>query len=208
MREERVLGWWRMLMVMDRGQRKILGSESRWITGVDLGKQKDHSALVSLEVFDATYAERDPLTQSYVSERRYRLRGAERVRLGTPYPDVVQRLRDVVNLPGLQGKSTLVVDATGVGTPVVDLLRAVRPACRIVPVTITGGDQESSDGVVYRVPKRDLVTGLQVLIEQRRLEIARGTRATRELMGELGEMKHQVTGFGREKFEAEGSAVA
>jgi hypothetical protein len=26
------------------------------------------------------------------------------------YPDVVQRLRDVVNLPGLQGKSTVVVD--------------------------------------------------------------------------------------------------
>jgi hypothetical protein len=97
------------------------------------------------------------------------------------------------------------VDATGVGAPVVDLLKAARPGCRIVPVTITGGDQEGSDGTLYRVPKRDLVTGLQVVIEQRRLEIAKRSRSARELMAELAEMKQTVTGFGRTKFEADGS---
>jgi hypothetical protein len=69
-----------------------------------------------------------------------------------------------------------------------------------VPVTITGGDQEGADGCVYRVPKRDLLTGLQVVVEQKRLEIARTSRAARELQAELTEMKSWVTGFGREKF--------
>jgi hypothetical protein len=119
---------------------------------VDLGQAQDYSAVVALETYDATYDERDPITYSFVSERTYRLRGAQRVRLGTPYPEVASHLRDVVSLPELAGKSTLVVDATGVGKPVVDYLRAMKPQCRIVPVTITGGDQEGSDGSVY--PRR------------------------------------------------------
>ena len=103
------------------------------------------------------------------------------MRLGTPYPDVVRHVRDVAQAPPFLNKCTLVVDATGVGTPVVDLLKAARPGCRIIPVTITGGDQEGSDGSAYRVPKRDLVTGLQVVIEQRRLEIALKSRSGRSL---------------------------
>jgi hypothetical protein len=39
-------------------------------------------------------------------------------------------------VPALQEQSTLVMDATGVGCGV-DLLKAERPGCRIVPVMIT-----------------------------------------------------------------------
>jgi hypothetical protein len=175
------------------------------VVGVDLGQKQDYSAVAALEVFDAVHDRRDPITQAFAQERSYRLRGVERVRLGTSYPDVARHVRDVVNMQAMQGRCTLVVDATGVGAPVVDLLRAMRPACRIVPVTISGGDHEGSKGSEYRVPKRDLLTGLQVVLEQRRLQIAKRSRARRELMAELAEMKTMVTGFGREKFEPEGS---
>jgi hypothetical protein len=37
----------------------------------------------------------------------------------------------------------LVVDATGVGVPVVEMLWAEGPACDISSVTITGGEKES-----------------------------------------------------------------
>jgi hypothetical protein len=185
--------------------KKITGSESRWVIGVDLGQRRDYSAVAALEVFDAVYDERDPISYDFVRTRTHRVRGVERVRLGTPYPDVVRHVRDLAQRPPFSGKCTLVVDGTGVGTPVVDLLRAARPGCRIVPVSITGGDQESSDGTLYRVPKRDLMIGLQVVIEQRRLEIASRSRWARELMGELAGIKQTVTGFGRAKFEAEGS---
>ena len=164
---------------MKKEERRRLGCRSQWVVGADLGQSRDPSAVVALEAYEATYDERDPVTYSFVTERTYRVRGVQKVRLGTPYPDVVQHLRDVANLPELRGKCTLVVDATGVGKPVVDLLRAIRPQCRVVPVVITGADQEGSDGSVYRVPKRDLMTGLQVVISQRRLEIAARSRGRR-----------------------------
>jgi hypothetical protein len=100
---------------MEKITKRGIGSEARWVVGVDLGQRKDYSAVAALEVYDAVYDHRDPITHEFVRERKYRLRGIERVRLGTPYPDVVQHVRNVVNLPELQGRSTLVVDATGVG---------------------------------------------------------------------------------------------
>jgi hypothetical protein len=172
-----------------------------------LGQRKDYSAIAALEVRDTVYDERNPVTMDFARERTFRVRGIERVRLGTAYPDVVQRVRDVVNLPEIQTRCTLVVDATGVGTPVVELLKATRPGCQIVPVMITGGFEEGHAGSTYRVPKRDLITGLQAVVEQRRLEIARHSRAGRELIAELNAMRMSVSGFGRERFEAEGSRV-
>ena len=107
------------------------------MVGVDLGQRKDHSAVAALEVRDVVYDERDAISMDFARERQYRLRGIERVRLDTPYPDVVRHLRDIVKLPALQEQSTLVMDATGVGAPVVDLMKAERPGCRNVPVMIT-----------------------------------------------------------------------
>jgi hypothetical protein len=61
------------------------------------------------------------------------------------------------------GECTLVVDATGVGTPVVDLIRRMGPECQIVPVTITGANRESrADGMWC-------VLELQVMFQEQRL---------------------------------------
>src|SRR2546422_486408 len=53
---------------------------------------------------------------------RFRIPFLQRVRLGTPYPDVVDRVRDVLRRPALAGRCTLAMDATGVGQPVLDML--------------------------------------------------------------------------------------
>jgi hypothetical protein len=51
-------------------------------------------------------------------------RHIERIPLGTSYPDVIRRVVDVVNSPQLKGRETsLIVDATGVGVMLVDMLR-------------------------------------------------------------------------------------
>lgn len=69
--------------------------------------------------------------------------------------------------------SHLAVDATGVGRPVVDLLRGKRlGSTRFLPAVITGGDSESYADGYYRVPKRDLMTWLQVLLQRGQLQIA------------------------------------
>ena len=44
----------------------------------------------------------------------------------------------------------------------------------MMPAIITGGAAESLDGGYYRVPKRDLITGLQVLLQRGGLQIAAG----------------------------------
>ena len=185
----------------NRNQR-ITGVRSRWVVGVDLGQRQDHSAVAALEVRDVVYDERDAISMDFARERQYRLRGIERVRLDTPYPDVVRHLRDIVKLPALLEHSTLVMDATGVGAPVVDLMKAERPGCRIVPVMITGGDHEASDGSGYRVPKR-----LQAVLEQQRLRIATSSRSARDLVTELSAMRTWVSGFGRERFEPDRARI-
>ena len=78
---------------------------------------------------------------------------------------------------------TLVVDYTGVGRPVVDLLRA--GGLDPVPVTITGGDQATYERGVWRVPKRDLAGAVAVLLQTGRLEVAGGLPLAPTLVTEL-----------------------
>ena len=54
------------------------------------------------------------------------------------------------------------VDATGVGSPVVDLLR--QAGLKPVVVSISGGDRVTFGNGVLHVPKRDLAGTLQVMI--------------------------------------------
>jgi hypothetical protein len=77
----------------------------------------------------------------------------------------------------------LVVDQTGVGRPVVDMLREAR--LHPIAITITGGDNVTGEHPEYRVPKRDLVTAVQVLLQSERLKIARGLPEAQTLVNEL-----------------------
>jgi hypothetical protein len=104
----------------------------------------------------------------------FRLRHLERLPLGTAYPTQAERVVKITRSGELAGRCTLVVDATGVGRPVVDLLKRERPGCLLMPVIITGGASETKTGEYYGVPKRDLVTGLQVLLQSGGLQIAAG----------------------------------
>jgi hypothetical protein len=130
--------------------------EKGWFVGVDLGQAQDFTAVAAVERVAEQFG--------YHQYWTLRLRHLERMALGTPYPAMVRRVCEIVRSGELAGRCHLVVDATGVGRPVVDLLREARTGCRILPVTITGGDAESVEGGYYRTPKRDLVTGVQVLL--------------------------------------------
>lgn len=121
----------------------------------------------------------------------YHLRHLERFRLGTPYPAVVERVRELMRTEILAGQTSLVVDATGVGAPVVGLLRQ---ACDAVnSITITGGDTVGREASDYRVPKRDLVSTVQVLLQTERLRIASGLPEAETLMKELLNFRVKIT---------------
>ena len=114
------------------------------------------------------------------------VRHLERFELGTPYPAVVERVRDVLGMIADKG-AVLLVDKTGVGAGVVDMFRWA--GCRPVPITIHGGSsvQKDKDGRGFRVPKRDLVGAVQVLLQATpgRLKIAKALKESETLTNEL-----------------------
>ncbi len=167
--------------------------------GVDLGQRRDHTALAVLERWDKAHGYGSRTLQSL--ETRY----LERVPLGTPYTVVVERIRRMTEHRSVAGQVSLVVDATGVGAPVLDLLRQARLGCEITAVSITGGERESQSGSVYNVPKRDLMAGVQVMLERGELKIAKGLRESRALVKELMDVKSKQTSGGRTRLGADGS---
>ena len=84
----------------------------------------------------------------------------------------------------------------------VDLLKRERPGCTLMPVNITGGAAESRSRGYYGVPKRDLVTGMQVLLQSGGLQIAVGIPYRAALVEEMAEMRAKVTTAGNTQFGA------
>ena len=144
--------------------------------GLDLGRQRDHTAIAIVE---------------RVGEEIW-VRHLERVALGTPYPKVVERVAQIV---GQLRKCTVIVDATGVGEPVVDTLRRAGLGCEIIAVTITGGNRETRTGANYCVPKLDLIAGIQVALEQGILRVPRELSDAGALARELLSVRVR-SGFG------------
>jgi phage FluMu gp28-like protein len=159
--------------------------------GLDLGQKRDHSALVVVERIDERRVFQG--TEFVRLDVRY----VERMPLGTPYPKVVERVGAIVR----QGDFALTVDPTGVGAPVVDMLRAARLGCDVMAVVITGGERTSGNGCV---PKKDLMAGVQVLLENGQLKIGRLKEGAR-LMRELKDVRTSAGAAGRVRLGADGN---
>jgi hypothetical protein len=165
--------------------------------GLDLGQRQDHSAVAIVEKPDARLAWMTP------GRKMLMVRRVERLALGTPYPLVVARVRQIVHAIG---DCTLVVDGTGVGAPVVEMLRVARLGCGVTAVTITGGEKASGSGLAWSVPKRDLIAGVQLALEKGELRIARHMKETGALVRELIDVRVMAgRGTGKVRIGAEGS---
>ena len=126
------------------------------------------------------------------------LRHLERLPLGTPYPQVIERITALVEkLPG----AALVVDATGVGRAVLDHMSNLEP----VAVTITSGRLTSYDGRMWRVPKKVLLRPLVAATESGRLKVAKGLREAEAFQRELQAFQRRITETGHSAFEGVGS---
>src|SRR5262249_61724471 len=78
----------------------------------------------------------------------------------------------VLAAPPLRG-SKLVVDYTGVGRPVLEMLRKAKVGASITPLFVTSGKKSSSDDRGgWLVPRQELAATLQVLLQSRRLRVA------------------------------------
>ena len=183
---------------------------SFFVAGLDLGQQRDYSALAIAEVTGKRYKQRFFLPDSELGVLQpqdktiegppctFALRHLERFELGTSYPDQVTAVEK--RLRAVPTGALLAVDATGVGRAVMDLLD--RQGLRALAITITGGDQVQSDGREFRVPKRDLVSTLLVALQSNRLRIAKALPMAPVLLEELLNFRAKVSVSGHDSYEA------
>ena len=170
--------------------------------GLDLGKDRDFSAVAIVERFERRLNTRDPVSFAFHTRTSITVRHAERIRLGTSYPHVANRIAQIVSALPFSNSRHLIPDATGVGSPVVDMLKRARLDAIITPVVITGADSESESKGTFRVPKRDLIEGLQIMIQSGDLEFAGGMPGLQTLMRELSAIRRWVAPSGHEVYGA------
>lgn len=169
---------------------------SDFTIGLDLGQAGDYTALVIVEALETRGEE----------ELALAIRHLQRFPLATSYPHICEYVGGLLEREPLARHTDLVVDATGCGRPVVDLLR--RYGLGPVPVTITGGTAATRDDQGgWTVPKVDLVQTLAVLLQQGRLKCA-SVPGAEVLQAELLNFRVKVNpSTGHESFAA-GSAGA
>lgn len=166
-----------------------------FILGLDLGMLSDHTALVVLSTLDEEYP------------RRYDVPHIDRFALMTGYEHVVNHVVKLFMTKELSPKHDryLVVDAGGVGRPVLEMLDRKLEALHVdvIGVTITGGfDVVRSSMNDYRVPKRDIAGAIQSALGGRRLRVAPGLADAKQLEHELRQMTLKITKAGHDQYEA------
>jgi len=84
----------------------------------------------------------------------------------------------------------LVVDQTGVGPAVTDLLK--KKGLRFRAVTITGGNETNYGGGSWHVPKRDIVGALEVPFHTGELQVAEDMKLWPALKKELLNFRRKI----------------
>lgn len=154
------------------------------VIGVDIGQRREPSGLC--------VAEHDLRKEDGSDILHYMIRHLERLPAGTQFPKIADRVSEVAS--GVYRKTRerphLLLDVTGLGSPVVDLIReASKDYGRISEVYFTHGDQCTEEMVsgrsVVRLGKAYLVSKLQTMLQTARLHLPKNEQTDilrRELM--------------------------
>jgi hypothetical protein len=167
--------------------------------GVDLGQAGDPSAISIAESVGIKNC--NDLGETYF-DTEYHIRYIQRLPLNTTYPAIVSHTHKMTLTKPLLDDYKAVLDGTGVGRPVVDLFRQAN--IRTIPVTITGGGTESFNDVdgYWHVPKKILVSNMQVLLGNNRVKFADDLPDKQTLINELINFKIKISTAGNDTYEA------
>jgi hypothetical protein len=167
-----------------------------YFVGLDLGQSADFTALAIVQSGKERNAEGRPT-------RFLHLRHLERYPLRTPYTTIADGVATLMRSEALNAyeydplinrtakpKVELIVDKTGVGVAVTDLLKA--RGLKFTSVTIHGGEKVTRSGGGYNVPKLDLVAALEVPFHSETLKVAEGLELWGVLREELMNFRRKV----------------
>ena len=172
--------------------------ERDFVIGVDIGQAREVTAIAIFERIELLTGKAEE--GRWTTRVRYELPHLERLPLGKPYPAVIDRLKELIAGLPAHGRLNVLVDQTGCGRPVVDLMRT--EGLRIVPVNVTTVGVAHFEGGIYNLPKRELVSNLAILLQSERLKIARALPDAQALIGELQNFKMTTTPAGNDAYGA------
>lgn len=167
---------------------------TRFIIGVDLGQMQDYAAYLILRE-NAQYVQ-----DRHSIVKRYDVVGLERAR--TSYETFVEGLWYVFENPQIKLYGQLIMDLTGVGRAVIEMMR--KKKLHPIGVNITGGYEitKTVDGN-FNVPKKELITAVTVLLQSYNLHIAPSLPLAAELRKEMENFQVKLSARGHESFEGE-----
>jgi hypothetical protein len=167
-----------------------------YFVGLDLGQSADYTALAVVQSVKERVEGGNFRTVMH-------LRHLQRYQLRTSYTTIADGVVEVMRSEALNGneydptrhrlakpKAELLVDKTGVGRGVTDILK--ERGLRFTGIVIHGGETTHKTDGAYHVPKKDLVAALEVPFDKGTLKIAEGL----ELWGVL---KEELQSFRRKQ---------
>lgn len=145
---------------------------NEYFVGLDLGRKRDHSAIVVIE------RRLQAINTRYIDintkwRETQHVRYARQWTLGTPYGDVAKDVAALYQRLAPMGKTHIIIDQTGVGDAVYEMLRSELRGIHIEGVVITNE------------LKRDIYAAIEVGLEQRTLKISPDLMASKALKQEL-----------------------
>jgi sulfur relay (sulfurtransferase) DsrF/TusC family protein len=173
----------------DTEQTQII--EPDYILGLDLGQARDYTALCIIEKHGKN------------EDAFFHARHLQRFQLGTPYPKIVSAIGEILKREPLSNKKhRLAIDQTGVGAPVVDLFKQANFEVELKPIHITAGATVNYDKGVEYVPKRNLVSIVQVALQTQTLKIAASLHESATLVRELQNFQVKITDAANDTYGA------
>lgn len=168
--------------------------ERNFFAGIDIGQVQDNTTVAIVERIRARA--RADLHHALVEQAReeaaaqpakLQLRHLERLQLGTPYPEQVEILRELLHRPQIRGVQTY-LDATGVGLGPYQMLRkvGVRDLHAIKITGSVGAAKEVPGG--WNVGKAELVNAVQI-------EMQTGRLGTSMKIPHVGQLVHELRNF-------------
>ncbi len=167
-----------------------------YLAGVDLGQRSDHTVIVVVEgvrVIRGT----DPTFDNpngVQGEDHFDIVHFSRLPLGTPWSTIIGEIIDVADR---YRPYYLHVDETGLGGPIVE---------RLFTETMRAGLRRPYPVTFSAQVKKDLVGGLEILVDERRLHARPDIPLGRDFADELRTFGYSITDAGNVSYNATGSA--
>jgi hypothetical protein len=171
----------------------------RYCVGIDVGQKRDRTAIAVVEI---------PYRRPNVA-RSYFVKYLQRLEPDLLYTDVAakvkrldEQLREDAQKRRLWCRVTYILDATGVGEGVSEMIINALPNADIRKCYLTGGINPNNDGIQIKLPKTQMASTLLALFDDGRVKLPKRSKETEAMVEELLNYEIHVSEEGHDQYGA------